>query len=200
VALLKYWSWNSDKKVWFAVYTKDKTTATNTLNEIFSNAGSADVLPIEIRPLRKSDALTILEATPLTKLPLASVPADYNPSSINAFTYVYGRGEANAAAGGASQRRIGSTDHSQGRDFTVLEMSWAGQARLRAGDTYTNRGYYFSSNLGSVKETADILRDKIVVDKIGFEEWSPRVVNIYTAGTNFVAKAATSSQGQTTTW
>jgi hypothetical protein len=200
VALLKYWSWNNDKKVWFAVYSKDKTTATNTLNEIFSNAGSADVLPIEMRPLRKSDTSTILEATPLTKLPLASVPADYNPSAINAFTYVYGRGAANVAAGGNSQRRIGSTDHSQGRDFTVLEMSWAGQARLRAGDTYTNRGYYFSSNLGSVKETADILRDKIVVDKIGLEEWSPRVVHIYTAGSNFVAKAALLSGGQNTIW
>ena len=199
MALLKFWSWNNDRKVWFAVYSKDKTTATNTLNEIFSNAGSADVLPIEIRPLRKSDT-TILEATPLTKLPLASVPADYNPSAINAFTYVYGRGSANVAAGGNSQRRIGSTDHSQGRDFTVLEMSWAGQARLRAGDTYTNRGFYFSSNLGSVKETADILRDKIVVDKIGLEEWSPRVVNIYKAGSNFVAKAALSSGGQNTIW
>jgi hypothetical protein len=141
-----------------------------------------------------------LEATPLTKLPLASVPTDYNPSAINAFTYVYGSGSANVAVGGNSQRRIGSTDHSQGRDFTVLEMSWAGQARLRAGDTYTNRGYYFSSNLGSVKETADILRDKIVVDKIGFEEWSPRMVNIYTAGSNFVAKAAMLSQGQNTIW
>ena len=199
MALLKFWSWNNDKKVWFAVYSKDKTTATNTLNEIFSNAGSADVLPIEIRPLRKLDT-TILEATPLTKLPLASVPADYNPSAINAFTYVYGRGAANAAAGGNSQRRIGSTDHSQGRDFTVLEMSWAGQARLRAGDTYTNRGYYFSSNLGSVKETSDILRDKIVVDKIGLEEWSPRVVHIYKAGSNFVAKAALLSGGQNTIW
>ena len=200
MALLKFWSWNSDKKVWFAVYTKDTTTATNTLNEIFSNAGSTDVLPIEIRPLRKSDVPTILEATSLTKLPLASVPADYNSSAINAFTYVYGRGAANAAAGGNSQRRIGSTDHSQGRDFTVLEMSWAGQARLRAGDTYTNRGYYFSSNLGSVKETADILRDKIVVDKIGLEEWSPRVVHIYKAGSNFVAKAALLSGGQNTIW
>ena len=199
MALLKFWSWNNDKKVWFAVYSKDKTMATNTLNEIFSNA-AADVLPIEMRPLRKSDTSTILEATPLTKLPLASVPADYNPSAINAFTYVYGRGAANVAAGGNSQRRIGSTDHSQGRDFTVLEMSWAGQARLRAGDTYTNRGYYFSSNLGSVKETADILRDKIVVDKIGLEEWSPRVVHIYTAGSNFVAKAALLSGGQNTIW
>jgi len=110
VALLKFWSWNNDKKVWFAVYSKDKTTAMNTLNEIFNNAGSADVLPIEfeICPLRKSET-TILEATPLTKLPLASVPADYNPSAINAFTYVYGRVAANAAAGGNSQRRIGST-------------------------------------------------------------------------------------------
>jgi hypothetical protein len=198
--LLKYWSWNSDKKVWFAVYTKDKTTATNTLNEIFSNAGSADVLAIEIRPLRKSDAPTILEATPLTKLPLASVPADYNPSAINAFTYVYGRGSANVAVGGSSARRIGSTDNSQGRDFTVLEMSWSGQARLKAGDTYMNRGYYFSSNLGSVQETADILRNKIVVDKIGFEEWTPRVVHIYKAGSNFIAKAALSSGGQNTIW
>jgi hypothetical protein len=80
-------------------------------------------------------------------------------------------------------------------------MSWAGaDARLKAGETYMNRGYYFSSILGSVKETADILRDKIVVDKIGLEEWSPRVVNIYKAGSNFVAKAAMSSRGQNTTW
>ena len=79
-------------------------------------------------------------------------------------------------------------------------MSWAGQARLRAGDTYTNCGFYVSSNLGSVKETADILRDKIVVDKIGLEEWSPRVVNIYKAGSNFITKAALSSGGQNTIW
>jgi len=203
VALLRHWSYfPTDKKLWFAVYSKDGPAAASIVNNIFSNVGNVNALPIEVRPLRKSATFPQVEASALTKLPLASVPADYNPSNLAAFTYVYGKGEdyISSIVEGKSRRRIGSTDNISGRDFTVFNVNWYSGARLQAGSTYTNRGYYFGSNLGNVQETAASLRAKVAIDEISFEEWKPRRVDIYTTSAKFMVKTSSSSRGQSTTW
>jgi hypothetical protein len=209
VAFLKHWSYApNDKKLWFAVYSTDSITAVNTVNAIFNNIGNSNALPIEVRPLRKSAEFPQVEASTLTKLPLASVPADYNPSNLAAFTYVYGKGEDynGEFAIGNSRRRIGSTWEfssplrSRGRDYTVFNVNWYSGARLAPGDTYTNRGYYFGSNLGNVQETAAILRAKVAIDNIYFPDWNPRRLDIYKTSSKFMVKASPSSRGQSTTW
>jgi hypothetical protein len=172
------------------------------VNNIFSNVGNVNALPIEVRPLRKSATFPQVEASALTKLPLASVPAEYNPSNLAAFTYVYGKGEdyIPSIVEGISRRRIGSTDNVNGRDFTVFNVNWYSGARLEAGSTYTNRGYYFGSNLGNVQETAASLRSKVAIDELYFNNWSPRRLDIYKTSSKFMVKASSSSRGQSTTW
>ena len=202
VAFLRHWSYApSDKKVWFAVYSTDGSEAASTVNAIFDNTENVAALPIEIRPLRKSTTFPQVEASTLTKLPLASVPADYNPNNLEAFTYVYGMGEdyIPSIIEGSGRRRVGSTDNTRGRDYTVFNINWH-KGRLKAGSTYTNRGYYFAGSLGNVQGTAASLRAKVAIDQIGFEEWLPRRVDIYTSNSKFMVKASSSSGGQLTTW
>lgn len=203
VAFLRHWSYYAtDKKLWFAVYSTDKITAVNTVNDIFNNIGNINALPIEVRPLQKSATFPQVETSALTKLPLAFVPVDYNPSNLAAFTYVYGKGEDYIPdiVEGKSRRRIGSTDNISGRDYTVFNVNWYSGARLEAGSTYTNRGYYFGSNLGNVQETAASLRSKVAIDEIRFEEWLPRRVDIYKTSSKFMVRTSSSFRGQSTTW
>ena len=80
--------------------------------------------------------------------------------------------------------------------YTVFTIKWlGGGARLQAGSTYANRGYYFNSELGNVKATADDLLTNTFVDEVGLELWSPRKVDVYQTGTNFVVMAASSARG-----
>lgn len=198
VAYLRHWSFlPNDKKLWFAVYSTDGWGAASVVNDIFHNVGNAD-LSIVLRPLRKSSAFPMVEATSLTKLPLASVPEGYNPSNLAAFTYVYGKGEdyVPSIVEGRGRRRVGSTDNAKGRDYTVFVINWHNGARLEPSSTYTNRGYYFASNLGSVHETAGSLRSKVAIDEIALEDWSPRRLDIYESSSKFIIKAASSSGGQ----
>lgn len=176
VAFLRHWSYApNDKKVWFAVYSTDGSEASSLVNAIFDNTGNVAALPIEIRPLRKSATFPQVEASFLAKLPLVSVPADYSPDNLEAFTYVYGMGEdyIPSIVEGRGRRRVGSTDNTRGRDFTVFNINWH-TGRLQAGSTYTNHGYYFAGSLGNVQETAANLRTKVAIDQIELEEWSPQ--------------------------
>ena len=189
IAFVRHWSWSpNNKRLYFAVYHTDVTEAINMVNSIFDNTGNPNPLPIEVR---------------LTSN-IASVPTGYDPSILNTFTFVYGKGSEYGGVGldGKSRRRIGSTEMGiNTRDYTVFTINWYGEgARLQAGSTYTNRGFYFNSDMGSVKSTADDLVEKTFVDEIGLELWSPRTIDIYqTAGANFVVLAASSAQGQSTT-
>lgn len=80
VAFLKAWSLDdvADRKVYLSVagYSNDPTAAIAYVNSIFANTGTA-TMPIEIRSTVSTSA----------------VPASYNPASLPAFTYVYGKGE-----------------------------------------------------------------------------------------------------------
>ena len=155
------------------------------VNAMFDNRGNSNPLPIEVRTATSN----------------SSPPVGYDPSTLSAFTFVYRKGEEySTGVEGNSQRRIGSTDQGVGtRDYTVFTINWYGQSRLQPGSTYTNRGFYFNSDLGSVKATADDLLTKTSINEIGLEQWSPRKVGIYQTGTNFVVMAAESAGGQLTT-
>jgi hypothetical protein len=89
------------------------------------------------------------------------------------------------------------------RDFSVFSIIGygfsGGSVRLIPGRTYVNRGYYFISDLGSVSGRARDLVNKTHAAQIDQEEWSPRMVDIYRDVTKFIAVAALSSKGNSTT-
>jgi hypothetical protein len=209
IAYLRHWVMSpTNKKMNFVVYATDKVAAVTAVNTMFNNVGQTTALAIELRALSKNYASftspgTTIQA-PTRSIPFASLPPGYDPSSLKAFTFVYGQGEDYISGGGVgegvSRRRIGSTDNSAGRDYTVFNINWWNGARLKPSSTYSNRAYYFASNLGSVKATADSLRLNVTVDKIEVNEWSPgRGVGIYKRGATCVVQAASSPGGLSTT-
>lgn len=181
VPIVRRFAWSGNEKVYFAVYPG---TTTADVNALFNNTNNGTELPIDVIPTRCNYNLT------------ADIPAGYNASAFNAFTYVYGKGEDydGVNVGGKSRRRIGYSS----RDYNVFTINWWGGAKLEAGSTYLNRGFYFISNLGSVETTAESLLNKIHIDEIGMEQWSPRAVDIYESGGNFEVLAALSAEGTST--
>jgi hypothetical protein len=187
VAFVRHWSYSpNNRRTYFAVYVVDDGTvatrdaAAAMVNAIFNNGGNADPLSIAVRPTSN----------------IEEVPPSYDPASLNAFTFVYGDGAEydNGGLTGRTRRRVGSTVQGVGkRDYTVFTINWWDGARLQPGSTYVKRGYMFISDLGSVKTTADSLVNEVFVDQIDFELWSPRAVDVYTKGTNFVVMTAPSS-------
>ncbi|KAL7443404.1 hypothetical protein ACHAXH_007319 [Discostella pseudostelligera] len=205
VAFLRHWSYStSNKRMYFAVYSTNTTSAINMVNIIFDNRGYASSLPINIVPMTQSFLRGGTTQTAPSRLPLADIPVGYDPEILNSFTIVYGKGQdyEGVALDGLSRRRIGSTSLGVGtRDYTVFTVNWYGNgARLQPGSTYVNRGFYFSSDLGSVQATANDLVPKTFADEIGLEQWSPRRMDIYKdAGSNFVVLAASAAGGTSTT-
>ena len=188
IPFVRHWSYSpTNKLMYFAVYSDNVTEAIDTVNTIFDNKLNPDPLPIEVRPSSN----------------VASVPADYDPSTLDSFTFVYGRGDEyeGTALDGRSRRRMGSTQQGRGtRDYTVFTINWfAASARLQAGSTYVNKGYFMNSDLGSVKATAEDLLTKTFVDEIDLELWLPRAVNVYQHGTTFEAVSSLEAGGTLTT-
>ena len=203
---LRNWATSpSNKQLFFVVHATDKIAAETAVNSMFNNVGQTTELAIELRALRKNHSYFTSPGTtiqpPTASIPYEFLPAEYDPRSLNAFTFVYGKGEDYGTGGvdGLGRRRIGDTTNIGGRDTTVFSVNWQSGARLQPSSTYTNRGYYFASNLGSVKETAASLRVKVAIDQIELEQWAPRRVRIYKRGTTFVAQAASSPKGVSTT-
>ena len=62
--------------------------------------------------------------------------------------------------------------------------SWWQGARLIPGDTYINRGFLLSSDLGSVKSTAENLVEKTYIAKVAPQDYTPRSIDIYTTTNN----------------
>jgi len=186
VAFVRHWSFSpNNRRVYFAVYETDEQAAKDLVNGIFNNVGNSNPLPIEIRPTSN----------------VPEVPAGYDPSSLPAFTYVYGKGpQYGDGVDGRSRRRLGSTEQgTHARDYTVFTINWYGSSRLEAGSTYTNRAYMIASDLGSVETTAGALVSETFADEMGPELYSPRTVNIYRSGAaNFVVVAAAAAQGTST--
>ena len=178
IAFLRHWAVGpTSKRMNFAVYATNKTAAVIAVNAMFNNSGYTTELASQLRALSNNSASytspgTTIQA-PTTSIPFASLPDGYNASTLKAFTFVYGKGEDYTSSGGVGEgvvrRRIGSTDNSVGRDYTVFNINWWNGARLEPSDTYSNRGYYFASNLGSVKATADSLRLKVAIDEVEVE-------------------------------
>ncbi|KAL9178843.1 hypothetical protein ACHAXT_003974 [Thalassiosira profunda] len=180
VAVIRNWSFDSRPRVFFSVKADSAEDAIDLVNARFDNTDNAAELLIEAQGKR------LAKSEP------------YDPSALNAFTFVYGKGEAYETMEGEGRRRLGTGK----RDYTVFTPNWwrftVGNG-LQAGSTYTNRGYYFISNLGSVEATAESLLSDIAIDEIGLEEWTPRLVNIYATGQTFIVKAALTAGGTTTT-
>jgi hypothetical protein len=200
VASVHHWSFSTgNKKSYFAVYSTNETEAIDMVNAIFDNSGYAKSLPIDIVPMIQSFLRWDSTQTPPRRLPLVDVPASYDPGALSAFTIVYGKGrDYGINLDGSSRRRIGSTSIGVGtRDFTVFTVNWLG-ARLQPGSTYVNRGFYFSSDLGSVKSVADELVPNTFADRIGLEQWSPRTLNVYNDGTKIVVLPASTAGGTLT--
>ena len=117
VAFVRHWSWsNRNRRVYFAVNVRDtgaasRKRAIRMVNAAFDNRRSGRVLNIEVRPTNS----------------VAEAPAGYDPGALDAFTFVYGDGDAygGAALGGKSRRRVGSTEMGKGsRDYTVFTVNW----------------------------------------------------------------------------
>ncbi len=200
VATVHHWSFSvGNKKSYFAVYSTNETEAIDMVNAIFDNSGYAKSLPIDIVPMIQSFPRRGSTQTPPRRLPLVDVTASYDPGTLSAFTIVYGKGQDYGInLDGSSRRRIGSTSVGVGtRDFTVFTVNWLG-ARLQPGSTYVNRGFYFSSDLGSVNSVADELVPNTFADRIGLEQWSPRTLNAYKDGTKFIVLAALTAGGTST--
>ena len=208
IAYLRHWSFNpADGLIHFAVYTSNKTEAITTVNSIFDNSLGGSNLDIDVRPVRRIFPQGSIRA-PSTSLPLVATPSDYNPKSLETFTFVYGKADEyglGKSVPGLVKRRIGSTEvgTETSRDFSVFSVIWygfsGGSVRLIPGRTYVNRGYYFIDDLESVSSRANDLVEITHAAQIEQEEWSPRTVDIYRDGTKFVALAASSAKGNSTT-
>ena len=114
VSYVRHWSRGGNQYVYFAVFETDKDAAITLVNNMFDNTNGSDDLPIEVWSASFFDS--------------SSIPTDYDPSTLSAFTFVYGEGdEYGASIDGLSRRRIGSTQQGVGfpnsRDFTVFTVS-----------------------------------------------------------------------------
>ena len=80
VSFIRHWSYGSNnRKVYFTVKqeTPDIPTAISLVNSVFNNVGNI-THPLDIL-IRNGE--------------FQGTPPDYNPSSFNAFTFVYGQGK-----------------------------------------------------------------------------------------------------------
>lgn len=117
VSYVRHWSRAGDQFVYFAVFETDTAAAIALVNNMFDNTDGSVDLPIEVWSASFFDS--------------SSIPADYDPSTLSAFTFVYGEGVEYSANGGSvgglSRRRVGSTQQGVGfpnsRDFTVFTVS-----------------------------------------------------------------------------
>jgi len=189
VPYVRHFSWSpNDRIVYFGVNEMDTTTAIDMVNGMFDNTGNPDELLIDVRTFHGA---------------IDAVPANYNPSNLKAFTYVYGRGEdfdGPGSIGGRVQRRVGTTEtlpHT--RDYSVFTVRWfAFGARLPPGQTFNFRIYNFVGDLDSATEKADELLPGVFSTDIDPEQWSPRKVDVYQSGNYFASVAASSAGGDTT--
>lgn len=115
IAYLRHWSWSAtNKRVYFAVFSTDQTEAINMVNNFFDNRGNGSPMPIEVRPTSN----------------IPQIPPGYDPSTFDAFTYVYGDGleyGSGASVEGRARRRVGATEQGVGyRDYTVFTVNWFG--------------------------------------------------------------------------
>jgi hypothetical protein len=211
VAFLRHWSYfPSDGRLHFAVYTSNKTEAIAIVNSMFDNTNSTTDLIIDVRPTRRilpegsihSPSISM----PLNTTTTPSTTTNYDPSTLNTFTFVYGKAEEydTSTLPGFARRRIGSTEIGPlTRDYTVFTINWFGFAvRLVPGSAYVNRAYYFISELGNVEATANNLVEKTYATQINNEDWTPRMVGIYSStddGNEFTIVTASSVHGNSTT-
>lgn len=205
--ILTVWhlSWNPvDARTFFSVSMENPSEAISVVNAMFANSGP-DPLPVTIVGIDPSFAtngshLLSKEIRSTLSAPL-TVPADYDPAPLPAFTFVYGDGADYASVGGYGRRRLGSVNAAVDKDLTVFTVNWMGAgARLSGGETYHNRGFMFSSELESVETMATDLTAKTYIDKIELTDWSPRDIDIYqdSTGTSIVALAESSPDMGTT--
>jgi len=213
VAFLRHWSYfPSDGRLHFAVYTSNKTEAITIVDSMFDNTNSTTDLMIDMRPTRRIlpegsiHAPSISMPLNTTTITTTTTTTNYNPSTLNTFTFVYGKAEeyGTSTLPGNARRRIGSTEIGpMTRDYTVFTINWFGYAvRLVPGSSYVNRGYYFISELGNVEATANDLVEKTYATQINNEDWSPRMVGIYSSkddGNDFTIVSSSSVRGNSTT-
>ena len=152
------------------------------MNNFFDNAGNDEDLLIDVRPMTND----------------IHVPAGYDPSGFDTFTYIYGKGEWYDSMEGKGRRRVGSTQRGVGtRDYTVFTVNWWGGSRLQAGSTYSHRGFLATGDLGDVEATAGALLDSTEAYEVDLEDWTPRAVDAYrnAGGTHFIVAAAAAAEG-----
>lgn len=120
IAYLKHWSYfPRDEMMYFGVYSSNSSEAVNVVNSIFDNTRGIRDLAVEIRPVRRMLPGGSVRDQPIT-LPMVGIPSDYDPSSLDTFTFVYGDGKNFPFN---SRRRVGSTEiGTKTRDYTVCEL------------------------------------------------------------------------------
>ncbi|KAL7547612.1 hypothetical protein ACHAWF_010891 [Thalassiosira exigua] len=189
VPYVRHFSWSPRNRiVYFAVNEVDVDAAIEMVNDMFDNTDGDDDLLINVRTVNGI---------------VDDVPANYDPSSLKAFTYVYGKGEDFGGPGGIAgrvQRRVGSTESlPRTRDYGVFTVRWLGfGARLPPGQTFHYRIYNFVGDLGDAAETASELLPGTFAADIDPEQWSPRRVDVYRSGDYFSVVAAREAEGDET--
>ena len=114
VSYVRHWSRAGNQFVYFAVFETVREDAIALVNAMFNNTEGSVDLPIEVWSASFFNS--------------SNIPTDYHPSSLSAFTFVYGDGaEYGTSIDGLSRRRIGSTQQGVGfpnaRDYTVFTVS-----------------------------------------------------------------------------
>jgi len=184
IPYVRHWSWSpKNEMMYFSVYSQDQTEAINLVNQAFDNRQGGTTMNLEFKVIPP---------------PGSSAPGPgYNPAALDSFTFVNGDGQeyGTTVLPGASRRRMGGAN----RDYTVYTINyWQAGAKLAPGNTFSKRAFFFTSDLGDAKTTADSLIPKVVPDKIAVERWNPRAVDIYATGTSFDVVAASSAEGTST--
>ena len=82
VQFVRHWSWApTNQRTYFNVYMTDGAAAVDLVNSVFDNTGWSEPLLIDVRPTSSNPP----------------IPSGYNPSTFNAFTFVYGEGKISCA-------------------------------------------------------------------------------------------------------
>jgi len=173
---IRYWSWNPNNR---------QLNFHSTVDDVEGDP-AAQAAAVQEAILQ---ANTAFENTSGQTVPLELIYNSFSTSAptmanLNTFTYVYGNGddyELNWSIGGRGRRRVGSTQQGIGkRDFTVFTVNWwHSGANLPPNDTYLNRGFLLSSDLGSVKTTADNLVEKTYINRVEPQDYTPRPIDLY---------------------